>query len=95
MDTTALFIDKDPTEDYESLFDVKKEQQSSSGKTPGQLEKRRERERSKEWRAVYQVIHKGVERVEWEKLYYKYVDRGRAVNVTHPSRYHRAKTCGK
>ena len=45
--------------------------------------------------AVCQAITKDVEGTEWEKLYFKFVELNKAVNVRHPSENSRTKTFWK
>ena len=47
------------------------------------------------WNAACQTTSKGVEGAEWEKLYHKFVDMNKAVNVRHPSGNGRDKTLWK
>ena len=46
-------------------------------------------------RAVCQAIYKDVEGAEWERLYCKFVEMSKEVDVTHPSGSSRAKTLWK
>ena len=48
-----------------------------------------------DWHAVWEATHKGIAGEEWKKLYFKYVEIGKAVNLRQPSTSRKAKNLWK